>query len=204
MSTATRTDWIWIRHAPVQGQEARYFGRLDVAAEPVHQGISSAIARRLPPVAVWLSSPLVRARYTALSLRDGVDPVPVADFSEQDYGLWQGRTHNEVYNANRTLDWAEPSAIRPPEGESFADVCDRVRDGIDRLSAHYAGHTLIAVAHLSTIRAAAGVALGLDPAAVMRIDCAPLSMSRFSHRIVNGAPQWTVSALNTEFGLTGT
>jgi hypothetical protein len=48
------------------------------------------------------------------------------------------------------------------------------------------------------------VALGLEPAAVMRIDCAPLSMSRFSHRIVNGAPQWTVSALNTEFGLTGT
>jgi alpha-ribazole phosphatase len=203
MSAGLRTDWIWIRHAPVQGQEARYFGRLDVAAEPVHPGIAASLARRLPTVAVWLSSPLVRARYTALSLRDGVDPVAIGDFSEQDYGLWQGRSHNEVYAANRSLDWANVSAIRPPEGESFADVSERVAVGIERLTTYYAGHTLVVVAHQSTVRAAIGYALGLAPAMMMRIDVAPLSLTRLSCRMVDGVAQWSVGGLNAEYGLTG-
>lgn len=202
MSAAPRTDWIWIRHAPVQGQEARYFGRLDVAAEPLHPGVAAGLARRLPPVAVWLGSPLIRARMTGLALRDGVDPVAIPDFSEQDYGLWQGRTHNDVYNANRTLDWANPAEIRPPEGESFVDVCARVAAAIDRLSVHYAGHSIVALGHQTTIRAAIAHALDLAPAASMRIDVAPLSMTKLTHRMVNGVAQWNVGSLNAEFGLT--
>jgi alpha-ribazole phosphatase len=202
MSAAPRTDWIWIRHAPVQGQEARYFGRLDVSAEPVHPGIAAGLARRLPPVAVWVASPLVRARMTALALRDGVDPIAIPDFSEQDYGLWQGRSHNDVYNANRTLDWANPADIRPPEGESFADVCVRVAAAIDRLSAHYAGHSIVAMGHQTTVRAAVAHAMDLTPAASMRIDVAPLSMTRLTVRQVNGAAQWSVGLVNAEFGLT--
>lgn len=202
MSAAPRTDWIWIRHAPVQGQEARYFGRLDVNAEPVHAAIAAGIARRLPPVAVWLGSPLIRARMAALALRDGVDPIAIPDFSEQDYGLWQGRTHNDVFNANRSLDWNNPAYIRPPEGESFADVCVRVAAAIERLTAHYAGHSIVALGHQTTVRAAIGHALGLAPATLMRIDVAPLSMTRLAHRNVNGVSQWNVGGMNAEFGLT--
>ncbi|MDO8288924.1 MAG: histidine phosphatase family protein [Parvibaculum sp.] len=202
MSAAPRTDWIWIRHAPVQGQEARYFGRLDVNAEPVHPGVAAGIARRLPAVAVWLGSPLMRARMMGLALRDGVDPIAIPDFSEQDYGLWQGRSHNDVFNANRTLDWTNPADIRPPEGESFADVCVRVAAAIDRLSAHYAGHSIVALGHQTTIRAAIGHALGLAPATMMRIDVAPMSLTRLTHRNVNGEAQWNVGGLNAEFGLT--
>ncbi len=202
MSAAPRTDWIWIRHAPVQGQEARYFGQLDVSAEPVHPAVAGAIARRLPPVAVWLGSPLIRARMMSLALREGVDPIAIPDFNEQNYGLWQGRTHNDVYGSNRTLDWADPAAIRPPEGESFADVCVRVGEAIDRLSQHYAGHSIVALGHQTTVRAAIAHALGLDAAAAMRFDVAPLSMTRLTHRVVNGAAQWTIGGMNLEFGLT--
>jgi len=202
MSAAPRTDWIWIRHAPVQGQEARYFGRLDVNAEPVHGAIAAGIARRLPPVAVWVGSPLIRARMAALALRDGVDPIAIPDFSEQDYGLWQGRSHNDVFNANRVLDWTNPADIRPPEGESFADVCVRVAAAIDRLTVHYAGHSIVALGHQTTVRAAIGHALGLAPATLMRVDVAPLSMTRLTHRNINGVSQWNVGGMNAEFGIT--
>ena len=202
MSAAPRTDWIWIRHAPVQGQEARYFGHLDVSAEPMHPGIAAALTRRLPPVAVWVGSPLIRARMTALALREGVDPIAVPDFIEQDYGLWQGRSHNDVYNANRTLDWTNPSDIRPPEGESFADVCARVAAAVDRLSEHYAGHSIVALGHQSTVRASIAHALNLTPAAVMRFEIAPHSMTRLTRRIVNGEAQWSIGSVNVEFGIT--
>lgn len=201
MSAAPRTDWIWIRHAPVQGQEARYFGHLDVNAEAVHPGVAAALARRLPPVAVWVGSPLIRARMMALALREGADPIAIPDFIEQDYGLWQGRSHNDVYAANRTLDWANPAEIRPPEGESFADVCVRVAAAIDRLSEHYAGHSIVALGHQTTIRAAIAHALDLTPAKVMRVEVAPLSMTRLTRRLVNGEVQWGVGGLNAEFGL---
>jgi len=199
--TPSRTDWIWIRHASVQGQEARYFGHLDVNAEAVHPGIAAALTRRLPAAAVWVGSPLVRARMAAMALREGVDPIAIPDFIEQDYGLWQGRSHNDVYAANRTLDWMNPSGIRPPEGESFADVCVRVAGAIERLSEHYAGHSIIALGHQTTVRAAIAHALGLTPATAMRVDVAPLSMSRLTRRLVNGEVQWSVGGLNIEFGV---
>lgn len=201
MSAPTRTDWTWVRHAPVQGQESRYYGQLDIAAEPVHQGVAAALARRLPSVAVWVASPLARARSTALALRDGVDPIAIPDFSEQNYGLWQGRSHNDVYAANRGLDWNDTTEIRPPEGESFADLARRVAGAVERLTTHYVGHSIVAVAHASTIRAGIAFALGLDPATAMRVDIAPLSLTRLTCRLVDGAPVWSVGCINSEVGV---
>lgn len=193
-----RTEWIWIRHAPVQGQEGRYYGQLDVAPEPVAPALAAAIARRLPAVAVWLASPLGRTRATALALKPGVDTIPVADFTDQNYGLWQGRSFNDVFAANRTLDWAHPVEIVPPEGESFFDLATRVYAGIERLTSHYAGHTLVSVAHANVVRSAIAHALGIDLATALRIEVAPLSITRLGCRIVDGAPQWSVGCINLE------
>jgi len=198
MSLPSRTDWIWIRHASVQGQESRYYGQLDVACEPVNPVVASVLARQLPPVAVWMATPLSRTRATALALKPGVDPIEIPDLTEQNYGVWQGRGHNDVYAANRGLDWTNPADIRPPEGESFADLAARVAGAVDRLTAHYAGHSIVAVAHAATIRAAIGHALGLDPATSLRIEIAPLSLTRLNCRIVNGAPVWGVGCINFE------
>ncbi|MEQ8377244.1 histidine phosphatase family protein [Parvibaculum sp.] len=198
--SGTRTEWIWIRHAPVQGQESRYYGHLDVAPEPVGPALASAIARRLPAVAVWLSSPLTRTKATALALKPGVDPVAVGDFNDQNYGLWQGRSYNDVFAANRTLDWSNPVEIEPPEGETFFDVATRVYEGIHRLTEHYAGHTLVSVAHANVIRSAIALALDIDLGTALRIEVAPLSITRLSHRLVDGASQWSVGCINLEVG----
>lgn len=198
MSGAVRTDWIWIRHASVQGQEGRYYGLLDVACEPISAMAAASVARLLPVTATWLATPLSRTRQTALALKPEVDPIEIAGFTEQDYGLWQGRTHNDVYVANRTLDWRNPASIRPPEGESFADIRIRVAEAIDRLSAHYQGHALVVVAHASTIRAAIAHALSLESEAAMRFEISPLSMTRLSIRSADGVPHWHVGGINHE------
>lgn len=195
-----RTEWIWIRHAPVQGQENRYYGRLDVAPEPVDPSLASAIARRLPGSAVWLSSPLARTRATAVALKHGVDPIAVGDFNDQNYGLWQGRSFNDVFAQNRTLDWSNPVDIQPPEGETFFDLASRVYEGVQRLTDHYAGHTLVSVAHPNVIRSAIALALDIDLGTALRIEVAPLSVTRLSHRLVDGAHQWSVGCINMEVG----
>ena len=200
MAGDARTDWVWIRHALVQGQESRYFGQLDVACEAVPAGRAAAIARELPPVAVWLATPLSRGRATALAFKSEVSPIPVPGFTEQNYGIWQGRSYNEVYAANRMLDWNEPSIIKPPQGESFMDVGARVAEAIERLSQHYAGHAIVCVAHASTIRVAIAYAMGIDAELALRIDIAPLSITRLSCRLKDGALQWSVGTINFEAG----
>lgn len=77
----------------------------------------------------------------------------------------------------------------------------RVAAGIDRLSAHYAGHTLISVAHAGAVRAAIAHALGIDLATALRIKVAPLSITRLSHRDVDGTAQWSVGCINLDLSV---
>lgn len=198
MNNTQRTDWYWIRHAPVQGQESRYYGRLDVAAEAVQPGVASALARHLPNEAVWVAGPLGRMRQTALSLKPGVDPISIADFDEQDMGRWQGRSHQDVYAESRHLDWSNPAELVPPHGESFADQADRVAGAIERLSAHYGGRSIVAVTHAGAIRAAIAYAMELDVAMALRIEVAPVSLTRLTHRLSDGVATWSVGTINLE------
>ena len=50
-----------------------------------------------------------------------------------------------------------------PGGESFVEIIERVARAIQHLVAAHRGRDIIAVAHGGTIRAALGLALGLDP-----------------------------------------
>lgn len=198
VSASPRTDWYWIRHALVQGQESRYYGRLDVAAEAVPMAQAAALARHIPDEALWLAGPLGRNRQTALALKAGVDPIAISDFNEQDVGRWQGRTHQDVYAEFAHLDWQNVAELQPPGGESFADHADRVAAGIERLTAHYAGRALVVVAHAGAIRAAIAYAMGLDVAQALRIDIAPVSLTRLTHRLIDDEAQWSIGCVNLE------
>lgn len=187
-------EWIWLRHAPVRGHDQRYYGRLDVPAEPVDPVQAKRLAATLPEGAVWLTTPLSRTGATARALKSDVQPIPVEDLAEQDFGDWQGRTYADVFAANPGLDWTDPAHLEPPGGESFAGMCGRVGDAIERLSAHYAGNLLVAVAHAGTIRAALAHALGLAPEVALRFEVAPLSLTRL--RWTGG--HWIVAGVNWE------
>ena len=199
-SGGERTEWYWVCHMPAQGAEKRYYGQLDVAPQPVPPERARCLQQLLPDHAVWVSSPLSRAVTTALALTNGKAPITVGDFTEQDFGKWQGRSFADVFAENRSLDWTQPQEIVPPGGESFYDLGERVADAIDRLSEHYAGQAIVAVAHQSIIRVAIAYALELHADQAWRVSIAPLSLTRLGLQIKDGKKLWSVGCINADAG----
>ena len=124
---------------------------------------------------------------------------------EQNFGAWQGLTHDEVHRARGAEAhrfWVSPATERPEGGESFAEVVERVGRAMTRLSDRHAGRDIVAVAHGGAIRAALAVALGLDPETALRFSVFNLSLTRVNHYAPgNGSPvAWSVESVNVVKG----
>lgn len=145
-----------------------------------------------------VASPMVRTQETAgvvaahLGLAVRVD----AAFQEADFGQWQGLTAHEIEDRWPGVlePWHTTGRVRPPGGESIADVGDRLRRGLDGLR-HGGPRTVVVVSHAVAIRAALGVTMGADPGTWSQLRVAPASVSivrLFSDRhdeiAVAGAP----------------
>ena len=172
------TRWWWVRHAPAPVAPGRLHGRHDGAADLSDGAAIASLAAALPEGACWLSSPLRRAAETAAALAAAAGEVPAAtelepDLAEQDFGDWEGRPYDEIDRAF----WDAPATNRPPGGESFADVVDRVSALVVRVSAAAEGD-IVAVAHAGVIRAALTLALGGPPGSALCFVIDPLSLTR--------------------------
>ena len=86
--------FLWlIRHAPVDGVK----GTIHAADAPADLGDRvqlEALRQRLPPDAASFASPARRTVETARAL--GLEPALVPELSEQDFGDWTGRRHDEL------------------------------------------------------------------------------------------------------------
>ena len=137
MSIVTR--WWWIRHAPVP-DGGRIYGQSDLDCDCSDAEIFRILARELPRDAVWVTSNLVRTTQTAAAilaadrgtLRRHRAAASCRDFAEQHLGEWQGQERKAFYAARKvgthTL-WFAPADERPPGGESFVDLVERVAPG---------------------------------------------------------------------------
>lgn len=200
------TRWWLIRHAPVPNPEKRIYGRDDPPADTGDAAALAELAARLPHQAVWVTSHLRRTRQTAAALRlpgsghSGVGALVERDLAEQDFGAWEGLSHDAVadlYPEEARRFWTAPATEAPPGGESFAAVMARVSAAIGRLTDAQAGRDVVAVIHGGSIRAALALALDLTPEAALRLSVAPLSLSRIDHYSGDGGDKsWSVSALN--------
>jgi broad specificity phosphatase PhoE len=205
MSSVTR--WWWIRHAPVP-DGGRIYGQRDLDCDCGDVEIFRILARELPRDAVWATSNLARTRQTAAAILAadeagrfaGVEPLVVPHFAEQHLGEWQGQERKALYAARRvgthTL-WFAPADERPPGGESFVDLMDRVVPAIQRLNSEHTGRDIVAVTHGGTIRAAVAHALGLPPQAALGFSTDNCSLTRLDHLTADGgAGLWRVVAVN--------
>jgi alpha-ribazole phosphatase len=181
--------FLWlIRHAAVDGG-AGTIHAADARADLGDRAQLEALRRHLPGEAASYASPWRRTVETARAL--GLDPVLVPEFSEQDFGDWTGRRHDELAASGGDAYaqfWNDPARARPPGGESFEDQVARVRLGLARIGAGSA--TL--VVHSGTIRAALCIALDLTPQAALRFVIDPLSLTRID-RLATG---WRVVSVN--------
>jgi probable phosphoglycerate mutase len=142
-------------------------GRFRGLAEPpldemgmaeAEEAAGSILARsRDRPIAALATSPLARARQTAesIGLAIGREPFVMRELLDLDHGAWEGLTAEEA----RDRDPAEferfredPRASRPPEGESLAQVEQRMRIAVASLAARYPGEQAVAVSHEIPIR----------------------------------------------------
>jgi alpha-ribazole phosphatase len=181
--------FLWlIRHAPVDGVKGTIHAA-DAPADLGDRAAFEALRQRLPPDAASYASPSRRTAETARAL--GLEPALVSEFSEQNFGDWTGRKHDELAATGGEAYaqfWSDPARGKPPGGESFEDQVARVRLGLSRIDAGSA--TL--VVHSGTIRAALCVALDLTPQAALRFVINPLSLTRID-RLANG---WRVVSVN--------
>lgn len=194
--------WWWVRHAPVINPTGNIYGQLDRQADLSDGAAFAALARRLPREAAWCVTPLSRTQDTAARLiAEGTaprgEPAVEPAFLEQSFGDWQGRAHADVAPQGH-LAWLAPAAFRPPNGESFADLCARVAPRLQAIAAAPPAADIVAVAHGGTIRAVLGHCLGLDPETALRFRIATLSLTRITYLAPrSGDPVWLVDAVNS-------
>ena len=84
--------WL-IRHAPVAGPNG-VIHAIDALADISNAAALAALRAKLPASAAVFASPSVRTLATAAAL--GLQPIVEPDFSEQDFGDWTGRRHDDL------------------------------------------------------------------------------------------------------------
>ncbi len=165
---------ILLRHGETTYNATRRMqGQLDT--ELSERGLAQAHAAaedlRELGISKIVSSDLMRAFTTAEVVAEdlGLEIAKDKRLRETHLGAWQGKTHQEVDEAdsNARAHWRNNAHWAPPEGESRVDVAARAREVVDELMSSYSewgGSAVLLVAHGGTISALTSSLLGLDVA----------------------------------------
>ncbi len=188
MPAEVTTELLMIRHAPAESR-GRLAGRRDVGADCSATAVIAALQARLGGVTARVISPALRCRQTAAALWPGLALPEDARLWEQDFGAWEGRPWGDLPDLGALTPEAL-AAHRPPQGESFDDLCKRVAPALGDLAGQ--GGRVAVVAHAGVIRAALGLALGA-PARGLAFQVAPLSLTRLV-ALPGGA--WSIAEVN--------
>jgi len=135
---------------------------------------------KLPKVAAVYSSPITRARETALPIARirGLALRIDRDLAELDIGEWTGLS---LKQAARRPEWEtvqrNPSSFRFPRGESFPEMQARMTSALGKIVARHPGQIVVAVSHADPIKAAVAQALGTPLDLFQRIMIAPSSVT---------------------------
>ena len=198
-----KTAWWLVRHGPVINPDNLIYGRSDRAISTKSMRIYASLAEMLPRSAIYLTSKLGR---TVATLKEvarigGFPPPPfeqIANFDEQSFGDWEGQSWDALFKEGRSRTfWRTPAGERPPGGESFEDVMERVAVSLWEQTLKYRGQSLVLFAHGGTIRAALAEALGLDGAKALRFSIDNCSITRLNHFTPpHGLERWQVVQVN--------
>jgi len=143
-------DWpelYFVRHGETDwNAEGRYQGSKDIPlnargrAQATLNGnlLQSLLARanRTPTDFTWYVSPLGRTRETMNLIRSAIgEPLPDVTIDprlvEVSFGIYEGHLHSELASGAMAIAGERDAAFwdfRPPQGESYADVAERVID----------------------------------------------------------------------------
>jgi broad specificity phosphatase PhoE len=178
------------RHGQSLWNQVRKFqGANDVGLSELGRAQAEALGRAVRGgyrVAAAYVSPMQRALDTArIALAGTTIPlVPIPDLRELSLGEWEGCTVEEIRarEGNPYLAWVRsPLDCPPPGGEPLPDVCARVLQVIDQITAsHPNGEDVLVVAHGGVISIYLCHLLGISFNSLwrMRIDNCSLTIAR--------------------------
>jgi len=155
-------------------------GRADPVLTETGQEQAARLGERLArePVQAVLTSPLQRARDTAAAIAATTGCRVEIDerLIEISYGEWDSRPFADVPRADWERWRADPS-FAPPGGESLVDVEARLATITADLLDRAGDDVVVAVSHVSPIKAAVCWALGVGPELAwrMRLDVASIT-----------------------------
>lgn len=151
------------------------YGRTDPAACLDDDARVTAVRAAVGLPKARIVSPARRAKETAAALWPNVAAIPEDPrLWEQDFGAWDGLPFDQIPDIG-ALSGDELADHKPPGGESFRDLCDRVWPALLEIAA--AGPETAIVAHAGVVRAGIALAIGA-PAPALKFEAAPLSITR--------------------------
>ncbi|SCX49460.1 probable phosphoglycerate mutase [Klenkia marina] len=179
---STRT--LLLRHGrTAHTPERRFSGSSDLDLSDLGRADAAAAARALVGrgIEVIVSSPLKRCRQTAGEVAEALDlSIEVdRDLRELDFGAWEGMSAAEAVAANPLAfrRWRSALDVRPPGGESIADVSQRVAAARARILERHAGRTVLVVTHVTPIKLMLAAGLGVGDEIVHRVFLEAASLS---------------------------
>ena len=142
------------------------------------------------------ASPMERTKETAAPIAAALGRKVVIErgLLEADFGAWTGKKLSDLY---KKPEWQQvqkyPSGFRFPDGESFAEMQQRMVGAIQKLVAAHPGQTIVAVSHADPIKAAVSHAMGSHLDLFQRVVVGPCSISA----VVYGFGGPTVLSVNS-------
>lgn len=154
------TMWL-VRHGQTDWNvQARYQGQTDVPlnAAGVQQAQTLATELAGQHFDAIFSSPLQRACLTAEIIAGELFlPVQIDErLREINQGLWEGEIYHDLlirYPDEMRSRRENPYQFRPPEGETAAEVANRVARAADDITLQYPGGHVLVVSHALTLAA---------------------------------------------------
>ncbi len=154
------TTLILVRHCQAEGNEKRFFqGRIDTDITSLGALQIEAVGRRLqsePIERIYVSS-LRRAVKTAEGINQYHHVPMITDdrLIEIDAGLWEGRYLTDIAGSfpEEYENWNHhPERFAAPQGESMAQVYDRVGEALREIAGQNDGKTVCLVSHGCAIK----------------------------------------------------
>ena len=123
-----------IRHGITAGNLLdQHIGSTDLPLIEQGMELAKKTAPFLGTYDVYYSSPMLRTRQTASLLFPGRDIIPFPGFQERDFGMYEGKSWQDLKEDPAYVRWYPEQIEAPPGGESRSELIHRCADAMQNL-----------------------------------------------------------------------
>ena len=153
----TVKKWYLIRHGETDFNKKRFFyGKADVSINETGKEQAALLHQLMKgrSISRVYTSQLKRTQETATIIFPDQNPTAYKALNERDFGLWEGRTANEIQAAFPLVweEWLEsPFEVTPSKAEPFEKFKERVWSIVKEIR-ETAAPEIVIVGHLGVLR----------------------------------------------------